>query len=1058
MLNTGSSDRKLTSLIKDISFFFFSALSIVFFIHSIASARDHASGSSKNVACFLADNFPTVDAPRIDPTTLKESLQDFDVEYFTSIGSLNTNLTTDKFRVLVLPYGSAFPVDAWQTIESFISHGGSLVIFGGYPFHQPVIEDHGKWVLGTPQPTYAHQLLIGPADTLLLDSSPFYSKNSRMISPEGSDFNAGTFSFPTKVYELTVRFTTRNDLTDEIGSAGPRDAVLRPLVQIVNGDGIPVACPLLEIDRLRGNGAGGSWILEPSDAKLNAPTMTYCVQRALEGVSRIEAMPVHSCVEVHEIPAIRINQLCPIPDEGDKNSSRVGIVVHNPAGTPVFESSSELIGTKGFLSGEIQITTDEPLPPGFYKVEVKSFDASRQPNSFSTGFWVMDRKLMDSGPHFSVSKDWLLKDGKTFPVVGTSYMAADAERKFLMESNPYLWEKDFSRMEKLGVNFVRTGLWTGWQKAMLDPGSIDEGFLRSLDALLLTAAKHNIVVCFNIFAFLPPANGGANPYLDPRAIEWQNAFVAVISSRYKNVGWINYDLINEPSYSPPDKIWKEYPIGDEFERDAWKTWVLQHHEKNMPEILDDWRDGSSNIFSLPGVDELSYQEIREDRRPRKALDFERFTQDVLTHWAAGLRDVIHSAGGNQLVTLGQDEGGMSLRSSQQFHYSSVDYTSIHTWWLNDHLLWDVVSTKVPEKPSLVSETGLMRLENTDGEPWRSPAAAKNLLERKFAYAFQGRGAGAVEWCWNINAYQSTDNEVGIGLTRADGTMKIETTVLTKFAEFFKKAAPYLADFKKDSIVLVIPDSKLFTGSSDAMAGVQTIVRVLAENFGIVPTMLSEFTLSESRLEGVRLVIVPSGGMICDSGAVELFKASQKGTKVLFTGAVEGNEYGKQTDQFRMLGLGNGSLPVSHYEPTNWSWGNCGSNNLATFGSGKSENLRKSNAPFLDTLRGNILHEPLPIELALEREPLVAMLRAVLNYSGMQSDIKDNRVASRILETDNVALIICVNESSADVKREISFNGHKFEIPVNAGRSRLILLNRTDGKIIAATEGEPIVMN
>ena len=1041
---------------KRISFYLFSVLSILFFFQSIADAHDRIGGSGKKVACFLADKFPTADAPGINPTTLKGSLQNFDVEYFKSIESLNTNLTADNFRVVVLPYGSAFPVDGWQAIQNFISHGGSLVILGGYPFHQPVIEDHGKWILGTPQPTYVHRLLIGPADTVLLDSSPFYCKNSRMVSPEGSDFDARTLSLPTKVYELTVRFTTRNDFTDEIGSAGPRDAVLRPLVQIINGDGVPVACPLLEIDRLRGDGAGGRWILEPSDATLDASAITYCVARALEGASKIEAMPVHSCVEENEIPAVRINQFRPSPDENDRTTSRVGIVVYTPTGTPVFTSSSEIIGTREFLSGEIQIKTDEPLQPGFYRVEVKNLDVAWQPNSFATGFWVMDRKLMDSSPHLSVSKDWLLKDGRTFPVVGTSYMAADAERKFLMEPNPYLWEKDFSQMEKLGVNFVRTGLWTGWQKAMLDPGSIDEGFLRSLDALLLTAAKHNIVVCFNLFAFLPPANGGTNPYLDPRAIEWQNAFVTAISSRYKNIGWINYDLINEPSYSPPDKIWKEYPIGDEFERNAWKKWVLQHHAESIPEILDDWRDGSSDIFSLPGVDELSYQTTREDRHPRKALDFELFTQDVLTHWAGGLRDVIHSAGGNQLATLGQDEGGMSLRSSQQFHYTSVDYTSMHTWWLNDHLLWDVVSTKVPEKPSLVSETGLMRLENIDGEPWRSPAAAENLLERKFAYAFQGRGAGAVEWCWNINAYQSTDNEVGIGLTRADGTMKLEMNVIKEFAEFFKKAAPYLGDYNKDSVVLVIPDSKLFTGSLDAMAGVQTIVRVLAENFGIVPTMLSEFKLSESRLKGIRLVIVPSGGMICDSGAAELYKASQNGTKILFIGAVEGNEYGKQSDQFRKLGLEHGSRPVSHYEPTNWASEDGGSKKVLTFGSGKSENLRKSDTPFLDTLKGNILNEPLPIELALEREPLVAMLHAVLKYSGMPSDISDNRVASRILKTDEVALVVCVNESSADVRREISLGGRTFEIPVRAGRSRLVLFNRADGTMIVATEGEPII--
>jgi Cellulase (glycosyl hydrolase family 5) len=1043
-------------MIKHLSIYFLSVLSILFSVHSVATAHDHFNGSEKKVACFLAADFPTVDAPAIDQKILKESLGKFNVEYCKTIDQLNTSLVAANIRVLVLPFGSAFPVDAWPAIQDFISRGGSLVLFGGYPFHQPVIEDHGRWILGTPQSTYAHRLLIGPADSLILDSSPFYSKNSRLISLEGSTFDAATFEIPTKVYELTVRFTTRNDIVDEIGSAGPRDAVLRPLVQIVNGDGIPVACPLLEIDRLRGTGAGGRWVLEPSDAKLNGSTITYCVERALEGASQIEAMPMHSCVEESGVPAIRINFFRPSPNEGEQHSSRVSIVVYNTAGTPVFKSSVELTGTNEFMSGEIEIRTGEPLRPGFYKAEVKALDGASRPNSFVTGFWVMDRKLMESGPRLSVSKDWLLKDGKTFPIIGTSYMAADAERKFLLEPNPYLWEKDFSQMEKLGVNFVRTGLWTGWHKTMLDPGSMDEGFLRSLDALVLTAARHNIVVCFNLFAFLPPANGGANPYLDPRAIEWQNAFVALISSRYKNVAWIHYDLINEPSYSPPDKIWKEIPIGDEFERTAWKEWVMQHHANRTAEISDDWRDGSGDMFSLPGVDELTYQTTREDRRPRKALDFELFTQDVLTHWAGGLRDVIHSAGGNQLVTLGQDEGGMSLRSSQQFHSPSVDYTSIHTWWLNDHLLWDVVSTKVPEKPSLVSETGLMRLESVDGEPWRSPIAAKNLLERKFAYAFQGRGAGAVEWCWNINAYQSTDNEVGIGLTRADGTMKIETNVIKEFAGFFKTAEPYLGDFKKDSIVLVIPDSKLFTGLPDAMAGVQTIVRVLAEDFGIVPTMLSEYKLSESRLDGVRLVIVPSSGMICDSGAAELFNASLHGTKVLFIGAVEGNEYGKQSDQFQKLGLAHGSRPVNHYEPTNWTLKKGETKSMLTFGSGKSETLRKSDAPFLNILKGNILQEPLPIDLALERQPLDAMLHSLLNYSGMQSEISDARVELRVLENDKSALVVCVNESSDDATREVSLDGRKFGIPVEAGRSRMVLINRADGSVIVATDGKPII--
>jgi hypothetical protein len=119
MLIIAAPHQKPISMMKRISFYLFSVLSILFFFQSIADAHDRIGGSGKKVACFLADKFPTVDAPGIDPTTLKGSLQDFDVEYFKSIESLNTNLTADNFRVVVLPYGSAFPVDGWQAIQKF---------------------------------------------------------------------------------------------------------------------------------------------------------------------------------------------------------------------------------------------------------------------------------------------------------------------------------------------------------------------------------------------------------------------------------------------------------------------------------------------------------------------------------------------------------------------------------------------------------------------------------------------------------------------------------------------------------------------------------------------------------------------------------------------------------------------------------------------------------------------------------------------------------------------------------------------------------------------------
>ncbi len=1022
----------------------------------IASSRQsHPPDSASEIACFHSTGFPTVDAPVIGMETLSKAFDGLNV-YYLSANQLKEQLAADRFATLVLPYGSAFPAEDWAAIRSFLSEGGNLVLLGGYPFHQPVLRENGKWILGTPQPTYAYQLLIGPADKIEIDSYPYYSRGSKIVSVKGSDFDARDFRFPGKVYELTVRFTTTDDFPDEIGSAGPRDAVLRPLIQVVNGEGLPVACPLLEIDRLRGFGAGGRWVLEPSDSKLNAATIRKCVETAIQGAARLEAFPIYSCIDKGEVPLLRVNEFRPKPERADLSNSKVSINVRNSSGLIVFSSSLSLAGTKEFKTGEVQVRTHRPLGPGFYKVQVTNTHASWRPNTFTTGFWVMDRTLLESGPRMSVSKDWIMKNGKILPIIGTSYMAGNAGRKFLLEPNPYLWEKDFARMEKLGINYVRTGFWTGWRMAMLDPGWMNEEFLRSLDALLLTAASHHIVICFNLFAFLPPANGGVNPYLDPKSLEWQNAFATMIASRYKGIGWINYDLINEPSYAPPDKIWQEVPIGDKFEKAAWKKWVLNTHRDDMDQILDDWRQASRDTFSLPTDADLTYSMIRGDRLPRKGLDFNMFAQDVVSNWAGNLSDVIDSAGGSPLVTLGQDEGGMSGRLSQQWYYPFVSYTSVHTWWLNNDLLWDVVSTKIPEKPDLVEETGLMRLENVDGESWRTPEAARRLLERKFAYAFMGEGAGAVEWCWNINEYQSTDNEVSIGLTRADGTMKIETQVLGEFADFFKKAEPYLQDYPVDPIVVVIPNSSFFTGMPHAYAGAKRLVRVLGENFGVVPSMLSEYKLTADRLKGVKLVIVPDAGMISDSAAYELYRASRRGTKVLFTGAVTGNEYGKVTPDFRLLGINPGSVPVSRYEPTNWGPGGDKDTCFVTFGSEKPEHLLKSVSAPLDTLKGNILDEPLPLEMAKQNRPLINMLAAVMKYAGIKPHLFGSPLMSRVLYTGDAALIVCVNESSASLSRVVSVSDYKYEIPVEAGRSRLVLVNLKDGKIIVDTKGKPIV--
>ena len=526
-------------------------------------------------------------------------------------------------------------------------------------------------------------------------------------------------------------------------------------------------------------------------------------------------------------------------------------------------------------------------------------------------------------------------------------------------------------MARQGINFVRTGLWTAWSRAMLDPGAPDENVLSALEAFVQTAARHGIEVCFTFFAFQPPAYGGANPFLDPRALEGQSAFLTLVASRFRGVGWVHWDLINEPSYAPADSLWTNQPVGDALERRAYREWLHARHGDDAVALRDSLGVAGDDLLDLPRRPDLGWAMIRDGRLPRKALDFAAFSQDVVARWAATLRDVLRAAGGEALVTLGQDEGGTDLRPAQQLHASAVDYTAVHTWWNNDDLLWDGVVTKTPEKPNLHQETGLMRLEDTDGNPWRTPEAAARLLERKLAYAFAARGAGVVQWAWNINPYQPIDNESVIGLFRPDGTAKPELRALRELASFFEQCRGWLDDFEPDPVVLVIPHARLFSGRPGGLEATRRVVRLMAERFGVVPTALSDQRLSPERLAAARLVLVPAPEVIEEGAAQALLAASRAGALVLVTGAVEGDPYGRTSEALRALGVVGSGRPLAQHEPTRFGGG------WATFDGLAGERFRRAPGPEPERLTGPVVHEPLPLELAREPEPLAALLQAAL---------------------------------------------------------------------------------
>jgi hypothetical protein len=1005
-------------------------------------------------ALFRAPGFPTADAPAVDDATLATALAGLPVETLDSPSALAARLKSVDHDVLVLPYGSAFPLEAWPAIRDFVKKGGGLVVLGGAPFHQPVRQEKAgegtRYVLGPRQPTYAHEFLVGPSDEL---DAAWYAGPLKATAVAGAEWD-GPLPEPGKTWALTVRLATREDMPGEGGTSGPRDGVLRPLVHLVDAKGVARLCPLLEIDRLRGTEAGARWVLAPSDARLDAPTLRKLVERALEGASELDARPVRADVEPGEAPILRVLLRRPSPRAGEVVPSRARVSVRTDAGAEVFAGEVELSGPREMQAGLVTVRTAAPLAPGLYHAEVSTPDAPWHPRSVTTGFWVKDQALLAAGPRLTASRDWLRADGKVRPVVGTTYMASDVHRKFLFEPNPHVWDRDFASMRSQGVNMVRTGLWTAWTRVMLDPGAVDENVLSALDAYVLSAAKNGILVCFNFFAFLPPAYGDANPYLGPRALEGQRALLTQFARRYRGIGWVHWDLINEPSYAPPEGVWRNLPIGDEHEAAAWREWVAARHGDDRLVLRDLWRDRGDGLLGVPRAEEIGYSFLRENRRPRKVRDFFEFTQVAAARWAATLREVLKAAGGDILVTLGQDEGGTGTRPAQLLHADAVDYTAVHTWWGNDDLLWDGVMTKAAGKANVHQETGLMSLHDPDGAPWRTPGAAADLLDRKFAYAFAGRGAGVIQWAWNVNPYMPIDNEATIGVNRPDGTAKLERDAFSRFASFFETAAPFLDDFAPEPVALVVPYARLFSGRPGGIDHTKRLVRLLAERHGVVPQALPDIRLTAEPLRGVKLAIVPSPEMLDEDAARALLEASKSGTRVLITGPIEGDSYGRATPSLQALGVLGESRPVALHEETAWG-APPGEARRVTFENLAQHWLKRGTKAGPAALAGSVWHEPLPLDFARETEPLDALLSAALKAAGVATHPAPDGVAARVLLAPKAALVACVNETPRPVRRRVLVDGKPVDVPVEAYRSRLVLFERGTGKVLAATPGQGI---
>lgn len=1027
------------------------------------------SASRLKIIVFWEENFPFVDGIRVTKNFIANALKNHDT-IFAGADELKTKLAEKDIDVFINPYGSAFPKTAWTAILKYLQAGGNFFNFGGRAFAVPVKKTDGVWKAETEQVNYHKRLGILQYAKVQIGGYSHFKTTIAGLKNQSPELIGYTF-------EPYPKLTNSVEFPEESGSDGLREANLTALISQFNNLGEKDSVPALQFDRLRGEFAGGRWIFfggnmyDAQIDKFDSRTFSTLAEIAAFGAFEFKVTSKFACYHPGDNFSLIFSAFSPL---ANKNGLEIKgddvLTISLPNGTNL-NTVSEVDGWVKFKNheNEFEIGKIEVITSGYFLqrvgVKIRSKSGVIQEISAHPSFWVYDEKLMAKGAKFSADKHFLYRNGEPFPVVGTTYMASDVHRRFLLEPNPEIWDKDFAEMKRAGVNIIRTGIWTGWKLMADEKGAVREEVLRAFEAFILTAKKYDIPVTFTFFAFMPEMFGGENAYLDPQAIAGQKKFISAFAARVKTAKDVGWDLINEPSFANPKQLWSCRPNYDEFENRAWREWLMRRHsakdENDLRDILSEkWRlREDEDALALPKKEDFENVNIISNRRILKAQEFRLFAQYVFKSWAQTMRETLRAAGNeSQMVTVGQDEAGTGDSPSTQFHADAVDFTCLHNWWSNDDLLWDNVVSKSPTKPNLIEESGVMSYEKLDGSMWRGESQTAQLMKRKMMLALGANGCGFIEWIWNTNPYMNVDNEAGIGFLRADGSQKPELAYFKRLAAFVNSNRKYFRGKRDEKTLLVIPHTYQFTPRSLATEATKKSVRAMYYYCRHTMRSVSEYNLDAilAEKEKPSLIIVPSPQMLTQTAIKNLLQLVSGGATLAITGYFyddenlihqEYPEFEKESEPVAVASYEKFRIGETRYD--------------VRFAGEKMQRIFKSSFFYETPITrdygdGTIIWCSLPLELGETIEPIAAFYNYALKQAKLSAYFSlENETPSALViptEFEESILYTVVNERGDSSYVSLTHLPTKTNIQfkLNEGDAAMAFVDKRTGEILART--------
>ena len=996
---------------------------------------------------FWQEGFPTLDSTEMTRSSLEKALGDKPV--FANLRELTDAATLSSSDLLVLPYGSAFPKEAWDRIHSFLREGGSLLVLGGQPLRSPVSFDAGKFHIEQPQEAYSRAIGI-----LHTYQAPPSSAPQNFAWKDGYEFLPSLTARPAKVFVL------ESHRLDGLG-------------YMMNHEREKVSSPAVVADHLgvtAGPMLGARWVFldfEPASGFWDSPDgitlMKTAAEYARQGSASFSIQLQFSAVQKGESPQAIVHFRNAVrgrmrePGKGE-------IELDLRSGDKVLKTE-RLPCAGGALDSPILLGNN--LPVGFYSLRGTYRQGDRAEEAYENGFWVGDESSLKNNPALGVKGDFLTRDGKPFFPFGTNYFSTESNGwDFSGPRNAAVWERDFADMQKHGVRFVRTGVWGGQMKITDGAdGAVSERFLRNVEAYLLSAHRHGIAVNFTFFAFDPQSTlrgggdnpvmslPGTNPYLDPVTIRAEQNYMLSIVNRFKDDPSLSWDLINEPSFSNPHALWHgNTPQNDPAEMSAWHGWLRAHY--GTPEKLAAaWSVTPEQVRNFDAVPLPESRDLNLDLEHgtggmARAYDYNLFAQDSFSNWAKTMVTAIRGAGSTQLIDVGQDEGGVENRVLNQFYgHSGVSFTTNHTYRQNQNLLWDSLASKVPGIPNIVGETGYQPVTYPDGSWHFDELTGFNLIEQKWAAGFAAGTSGALSWDW--------DREIYFGMERSDGSAKTWEGLMRDMGAFAVQAEKYATGIVTPQVAIVLPQSlQLSVFNRLSMEAQQKSVRAL---YGVARS--EAYAVGEDQIESLgdpKLIILPSPWILTQHAWDALLEHVRNGATLLVSGRFDLDEHFHPTERGEALGVAyRPELLSLSGNQIKWPEGEA----MLSYGGGKTDYLQRAEFAPGETFvrkqlgKGSVLLVGLPLELNDNLQAIGEVYKFALKTAGVASTYTTPVQSADVLISsthfpDATLYVVSSQTTAQDVSFRDERSATSFSAHLGAGRAALLLVGN-NGRTLAA---------